>query len=144
MKSKRHETILALVRDGNIETQEDLQSRLQNSGFPVTQATISRDIRELGLIKAQLPDGGYAYALPPMADARRDIFAAAVIQVVYALNNVVIKCRTGMANAAAAAFDSMDYPGVLGSIAGDDTIIVITATEIDAHRLTDTLSALLR
>lgn len=138
MKKRRHEKILELIAKHSIDTQEELIGLLRREGFEVTQATISRDINELGLIKK--PDGGryryFAPAEPLETEKYESIFRSAVISVDYASNIVVIKCHSGMANAAAAALDATDLPGVVGTLAGDDTIMVVARSEQDAVRLT--------
>ena len=110
-KSKRHEKILELIARYEIETQEELQDRLNEEGFSVTQATVSRDIKESG--REELAFKFHA------------IFAEAVEGIKSAQNLVVVKCYTGMANAVCAALDSLSWPGLVGTIAGDDTILMV-------------------
>ena len=131
MKSKRHEKILELIEASDIETQESLLAELRLGGFSITQATVSRDIRELGLIKVQSGKGTYKYSLNT-AGGREDmsfkfhaVFAEAVTGIDHAENIVVIRCYVGMANAACAALDSIHWPNVVGTIAGDDTIFCV-------------------
>jgi len=138
MSKQRKQAMLALIRSESIETQEELQQRLRTLGYDVTQATISRDIKNMRLIKAQGANGRYSYAAQSVS-GDISLFEAAVKSADYALNNVVIRCHSGTANAAAASFDRMEIAGVLGSIAGDDTIIVITKTEADAKALVERL-----
>ena len=107
MKNRRQEKILELIAAADVDTQEALQKMLINCGFPVTQATISRDIRELKLMKTSAPNGGYRYVTPDSSTARRSLLTDTVIGVDYAMNTVVIKCHTGMAQAACAALDMM-------------------------------------
>ena len=130
MKAKRHAKILELIEEFDIDTQEELQDRLNQAGFTVTQATVSRDIKELRLIKTLSPNGNYHYTTHGEKGGRVDlsfkfhaIFAEAVNSIDYAQNLVVIKCYTGMANAACAALDSIRWDGLVGTIAGDDTIM---------------------
>ena len=128
MKTQRQERILELVSKYEIETQEDMMSRLQSEGFKVTQATVSRDIKELGLSKVPAENGGYRYAVPaskPQASRQAqftNIFKNAVISIALCGNLVIVKCHSGTGNAACAALDSMDIPEIAGTIAGDDTI----------------------
>lgn len=137
MKKKRHEMILNLIKENIISTQEDLQSILCSTGFNVTQATVSRDIKELGLIKKQ-KDGVSRYSVGTDSKNSNEsklysIFSQSVISVDYAINTSVIKCYSGTANAAAAAIDSMNLSQVVGSLAGDDTLFVLCRTENDAR-----------
>ncbi len=150
MKNERREKILEIIATHPIETQEELISALKNSGFNVTQSTASRDIKQLGLVKVLDGRGRYRYAknLPhkeaavPSADRDRllDAFKRSAISVRYALNNVVIKCYSGMAQSACVAFDSLFADWVIGSLAGEDTIIVITSDEPSAADLTRKLN----
>ena len=129
MKSKRHERILQLVAEHSINTQEELASILSREGYQVTQATVSRDIKELGLIKVLTPEGGYRYATVEKAesdlqDRFNSIFSHSVLSVTAAGNLIVIKTVTASANAAAEAVDSLKWPEIAGSIAGDNTIFL--------------------
>lgn len=131
MKNKRHLAILELIRDFTIDTQEELQEMLCDRGFSVTQATISRDIRELNVIKSMGEDGIYKYRVDAMrenaaiADKFSSILRHAIRTVRSAQNLVVIKTYTGMGNAVGAAVDSMNLQNSIGSIAGDDTVLII-------------------
>lgn len=150
MKHKRQNKIIEIVGSYNIETQDDLIDKLRDSGFDITQATVSRDIKELGLIKVPAKDNKYKYAIPSVSTQEsmrisikyRNIIRETVIRVDYAENIVVIKTYAGMAQAAAAAIDGMDWDDVVGSIAGDDTILIIMRTSDKApeicRRFTDT------
>lgn len=150
MKNERREKILEIIATRPIETQEELIIALKNSGYNVTQSTASRDIKQLGLIKVLDSNGRYHYAknLPhkettvPSADHDRllDAFKRSSISVRYAMNNVVIKCYSGMAQGACVAFDSLFSDWVIGSLAGEDTIIVITTDEPSAADLTRKLN----
>ncbi len=130
MKSKRHEMILEIVTNQFIETQDDLISALKANGFDVTQATVSRDIRELKLVKISAGNHRYRYA-PSVHEEIEisvkygEILKSTVIHVDLANNIVVLKTYSGMANAAAAAIDGMGWKDIVGSIAGDDTIFVL-------------------
>lgn len=149
MKSKRHAAILEIISEHSIDTQEELLSKLHERGFSVTQATVSRDIKELRLIKAQSPDGGYHYTTGAVAEAIdisfkfHAIFSESVINIDYAGNTVVVKCYTGMANAACAALDSIDWKGVVGTLAGDDTIFILMRDEAGAVEFVQQLSKLI-
>ena len=150
MKNGRREKILEIIATRPIETQEELIVALKNSGYDVTQSTASRDIKQLCLVKVLDASGRYRYAknLPhkevsiPSADRDRllDAFKKSAISVRYAMNNVVIKCYSGMAQGVCVAFDTLFADWIIGSLAGDDTIIVITADELSASDLTRKLN----
>ncbi|WRS28138.1 arginine repressor [Oscillospiraceae bacterium MB08-C2-2] len=150
MKAKRHAKILELIGSREIETQEDLLGKLHESGFKVTQATVSRDIKELRLVKIQSADGGYRYS-PNMSKENVDmtfkfhaIFSESVTSIDFAENLVVIKCYVGMANAACAALDSIHWKGVVGTLAGDDTIVCIMRDKATAADFVEQLYKLLK
>lgn len=132
MKSGRQEKILEIISKKNIETQEELIDALKSEGFAVTQATVSRDIRQLKLLKVMV-DGIYKYVAPKKELNEISEYNSALIssirEIKYALNNVVIKTAPGLAQAVAAGIDSLQEDGVLGCVAGDDTIIVVTSSE---------------
>ena len=150
MKNGRREKILEIIATRPIETQEELIVALKNSGYDVTQSTASRDIKQLGLVKVLDASGRYRYAKNvahkevsiPSADRDRllDAFKKSAISVRYAMNNVVIKCYSGMAQGVCVAFDTLFADWIIGSLAGDDTIIVITADELSASDLTRKLN----
>ncbi len=153
MKNKRQETILMLIEENVIVTQDELQDMLLKSGYNVTQSTVSRDIKDLRILKAQDFNGIYRYMTPrgnqmAVNDKSRehfiDIFKKSVTSVQYAVNNIVIKCYNGMAQGACVALDTLFNNEILGSLAGDDTIIVITATEEDAQKLCNQLKSLMK
>ena len=143
MKALRLAKIVERVETHEIYTQEDLLVLLAQEGFVTTQATISRDIKELNLVKAITEDGKYKYITTrkqkndTMVKKFRAVFVESVVSVDYAQNIVVIKCHTGMANAACASLDSMaEMEGIVGTLAGDDTIFVLMRTEEMAAHLT--------
>ena len=127
MKTKRHSKIVELINIYDIETQEELAQRLEESGFVVTQATVSRDIRDLKLSKVVLGDGRQKYSLMPKQDGISEkyvrILKEAYVSMDMAQNILVIKTVSGMAMAVAAALDSMQMNEIVGCIAGDDTIM---------------------
>lgn len=134
MKARRQTKILELIKDKRIETQEELLNELRGQGFNVTQATVSRDIKELRLIKIPAGDGNYKYAIAPQKNPIipsdvLSIFTSSVTSVDYSFNIVVLKTHSGMAQAVCAAFDNVHRPGVVGTIAGDDTIFIATRVE---------------
>ncbi len=135
MKNKRQYKILDIIKLHDVETQEMLQNLLLDYGFKVTQATVSRDIKELRLIKKPGVHGVYRYEVPEENNTKQNFFVDSVVSVDYAINTVVLKCHNGMAQAACAALDSMNYNNIVGTIAGDDTIFVLMRTENDARLL---------
>ena len=135
MKNKRQKKILEIISAKDVETQEELQLLLAEEGFTAAQPTVSRDIQELRLVKAVNDEGKYRYIQSGNSDARlSNLLLQTIISVDYAMNMVVIKCHTGMAQAACAMIDSMDYPQVLGTIAGDDTIFILLRNEENARQ----------
>lgn len=138
MKKKRHQAILELIENNRITTQEELQDLLKQQGFDVTQATVSRDIKELMLIKKLNSKGEYSYTLPSHEkddeSKLKSIFTHSVIDVDYAGNIVVVKCFPGSANAACAAIDSNfhKYTSIVGTIAGDDSFFILCRTPEDS------------
>ena len=129
MKPKRHAMILKLIAAENIETQEELATLLSAQGFNVTQATVSRDIKELRLIKVLTGEGRYKYATVEKAESDLQerfirLFGNCVVSITSAGNLIVIKTMAGSAAVAAEAIDSMKWPEIAGSIAGDNTVFV--------------------
>ncbi len=147
MKTHRQSKILELIRNNNVETQADLLEMLRNDGFNVTQATVSRDIKEMRLIKVLGSNGAYRYATEVVSPTKESadiyLYLTAVVSVDYAHTMVVIKTKSGMAQAVCAALDSTHWAGVLGSIAGDDTIFVAARTEAAALNLVSDLKKLI-
>lgn len=140
MKEKRHAMILEILRRQNVETQEELCDILNSEGFSVTQATVSRDIRELNLTKVSVSGGKKKYVL--LADTEegiggkyRRIFQEGVVSIDTAQNILVIRTVSGMAMAVAAAIDMMNCQEIVGSIAGDDTIMCAVRTSDEAVSL---------
>ncbi|MBN7772664.1 arginine repressor [Clostridium aminobutyricum] len=130
MRYSRQNKILELISTYEVETQEKLASLLKDSGFDVTQATISRDIKELQLIKVLSSTGKYKYALgnsieTPISDRFIKIFKETIRSVAYSHNLIIIKTLSGCANAAGEAIDSLNFPHVVGSIAGDNTLMIV-------------------
>ncbi|CAG7612324.1 Arginine repressor [Paenibacillus solanacearum] len=130
MKAQRHIKIREIITHGEIETQDELVEQLRAAGFHVTQATISRDIKEMHLIKVPLDDGRYKYSMPadqrynPMHRLKRalnDHF----VHIDYTENLVVLKSLPGTANAIGALIDSLEWNEIMGTICGDDTILII-------------------
>ena len=131
MKNERQEKILAIIAASAIETQEQLIDSLRKEGISCTQATISRDIKQLRIIKELGPDGVYRYATAPKPaehtfSAKLNlIFRQCITSVDYAQNMIVVKTMPGLANGAASAIDKLNIPEMLGTLAGDDTCFVV-------------------
>ena len=151
MKNKRQDALLKLIRENIISTQEDLMNSLISLGYSVTQSTISRDIKELRIVKALDSDGNYRYIssfnnslkTEEKNDKFIDIFANSVVSIKYSMNDIVIKCYPGMASGACVAVDNIYKDMIIGSLAGDDTIFIITESEQAAATLSENLKKLL-
>lgn len=150
MKNVRQSEILNIVRTRDIDTQEQLLEELRARGFTTTQATISRDIKELRLVKELTGSGGYRYALSERktastSDTRlRNIFKEGVISVDVAQNIVVVRTMPGLASAACSALDNMEIEGMVGTLAGDDTGILIMRDNSSAQQFSGEVHKLLR
>ena len=148
MKSQRQNAILRIISNNDIETQEDLMDLLKEAGYDVTQATISRDIRELKLTKIANDHGGQKYSVmhqnnnTDISDKYIRIFHDALVSVDTAQNILVLKTVAGMAMAVAAAVDSMHFEGVVGCIAGDDTIFCAVRTVEETFKVADKIRKL--
>ena len=137
MKLARHSQIIRLIQEQDIETQEELAEKLNQAGYRVTQATVSRDIKELRLVKTLSRSGKYRYStgsdtISDMSSKFYSLFSDSVLSVEAAQNMLVVRCMTGMAQAVCASLDSMHWPGFVGTLAGDDTIFIVCRTEGDA------------
>lgn len=147
-KNKRQEKILELIEKYNISTQDQLTQKLTDCGFEVTQATVSRDIKAMNLVKIQYGEGQYKYAAvkdEAKADTKYDaILAHSVTGVDYAMNMTVVHCHAGMANAACASIDALEFNRSVGTIAGDDTIFILNRTEEAARELAETLAEIIK
>ena len=148
MKSTRQNAILELIAAKDIETQEELADALRKQDFKVTQATVSRDIRELRLLKVLSPAGTYKYAPADkpesgLSDRFHRIFSESVLSIAHAYNQVIIKTLPGSANVAAEMLDSLRWPEIIGTLAGDNTILMIVRSvdEVDVvlRRIDDML-----
>lgn len=140
MKQERQECILRLIQTQQIKTHEQLLSQLRKQGFAVTQATISRDMNELGIIKVPVASGGSIYAQPLVTPRENDRslsqFSDAVLRVDCALHTIVVQTLPGMASAVAASIDALLENEIVGSVAGDDTVLLITVSAEKATTLT--------
>ena len=149
MKSQRQAKILEIISNKNVETQEQLLAELQDAGFCSTQATISRDIKELQLIKTLSSSGKYKYATAAsqqglMTDRFSNIFRETVKSTAYSGNIVLLKTLSGCANAAAEALDSIGLPHVIGSVAGDNTIMFVVDDPANSEEVVETLNSMLK
>ena len=149
MKNVRQTAILSIIEQYDIETQEELASRLRKMGIDVTQATVSRDIKELRLLKVLSASGGYKYATADKAehglsDRFVRMFRDSVLSINFANNIIVIKTLSGSANVAAEAIDSMRMPQILGTMAGDNTILVIVNNEKEAVETVESFRDMLK
>ena len=142
MKYSRHSVILEIIKDKSIETQEELATVLKEKGYNITQATVSRDIKELRLIKVLTKDGKYKYSTIKqqediVTDRSLKLFKDSVLGFDTAGNFIVIKTLVGAANAAGVAIDAINVDKVIGTIAGDDTIFMLCKTDEDAETVVD-------
>lgn len=149
MKLERQSKIIELIEKNAIETQEELAKKLMDAGFIVTQATISRDIRELKLTKISTENGKQRYAVLSNQEKKINekfirVLRDGFVSMDKAQNIIVVKTLTGMANAVAAALDALNYEEVVGSIAGDDAIFCATRSEKDAIELMGKLDKIVR
>ena len=142
MKNARQQKILEIINKYDIDTQDALIKKLADEGYIVTQTTVSRDIRQLNLIKGVAANGTYKYVAPgsvigheSKAPVLNSAITDAVIRVEAAGHIVVVRTYSGMANAIAVCFDSLKREDIVGSVAGDDTILLVVKTSEGAHRL---------
>ncbi|MBS7359733.1 MAG: arginine repressor [Oscillospiraceae bacterium] len=148
MKKKRHKLILDLIKEYDIGTQEELLTLLKERGYNVTQATVSRDVKELRLLKTLGSNGIYKYSAEKVnengySDMFDALFQSSMTKVDYAGNICVIKCSTGLAGAACATIDSMNVHEVVGTIAGDDTIFMLCRTSEEAQGVAESLNRMI-
>ena len=148
MKVTRHAKILELIASKDIETQEELAEVLLESGMNVTQATVSRDIKELKLIKVLSNSGKYKYGTINhtenyLSNKLVNIFTQSVVNVENVSNFVIIKTLPGSASAAAEAIDSLRFDGIAGTLAGDNTIFVMTRNEEQAIQITQRMKKMI-
>ena len=149
LKSKRQAEILRIIGEQDIETQEQILDRLRKCGIRATQATISRDIKQLHLVKEPVGQGVYKYAVSGnrtrlnVAEKLRTIFRECIVSVDYAQNMVVIKTMPGLANGACSALDNMEMNDIVGSLAGDDTALLVMRTTEAAELLCQEIKEML-
>ena len=149
MKKNRLNKIVEIINTYEVETQDDLIVHLQAAGFSVTQATVSRDIRELGLSKVVTGRGSYRYILPKADKDTRNLqfshaLAETITRVEVAQNIIVLHTYAGMAQAVALEVDHLSHSGILGCVAGDDTIIIVARDNADAISLGQQMQDMIR
>lgn len=149
MKTVRQVAILDIIEKQEIETQEELASALNARGIRVTQATVSRDIKELRLLKVLTPSGKYKYATGDQADNNLTdrfirMLAESLLSVSSANNLIVVKTLSGSANVAAEALDNMHWPEVLGTLAGDNTVLLIIRSNEETITVTSRIREMMK
>lgn len=149
MKSNRQKKILEIINRYQVETQDDLIDRLLVEGYSVTQATVSRDIRELQLTKVLTGKGSYRYIAPKKEDLAtgmkiNDALVDSITSVDYAHNLVVLRTFPGLAQAVAAGIDNLSLADVLGCVAGDDTIMVVTRNDVAAKIISEQIRVMMK
>ncbi len=144
-KKQRQELLINIITEKEIGTQEELIREFSKSGNDATQATISRDIKELGIIKRKGANGNYRYTYSYRTDGpdNSSMFISSAIECEAAGHIVCVKCYSGMASAACAVLDSMNAPNTVGTIAGDDTIFILMKSEHDANALASRLNLMI-
>lgn len=147
IRTARQNKILELIANKDIDTQTELTSELRKEGYKITQATVSRDIKQLGLLKTATATSGYKYIYPETKaqDTRLlTIFRESVISIDKAINLIVLKTISGSANSACVIIDKLNIKGVAGTLAGDDTIVVIIKTTEEVNYVYNELRKLLK
>lgn len=149
MKATRQKAILEIIRQQDINTQEELAEALKKRNFNVTQATVSRDIKELRLLKTLSNEGVYRYTMAENVEHTLDerfrrIFSESVLSVSSAYNQVVIRTLSGSANVAAEMIDSIGWPEIIGTLAGDNTVLLIVRSVEDVSGILSKINEMLR
>lgn len=146
MRGKRHQAILEIIRRHQVENQESLSSLLKERGIEVTQATLSRDLRALGVVKEPLPEGSYRYrqATGASEEAAVGNLRRFMLDVLKSGQLLVVKTRTGGAQPVALALDQLEVEGVLGTVAGDDTVLAVVAEDAEPSTVIDAVWRLVR
>ncbi len=147
-RTGRQLKLIEIINKNEIETQEALAEALRNEGYLVTQATVSRDIKDLGLIKVMTPNKTYKYAQPASTEQKSsgkmlNLFRECVLSIDYAGHLIVIKTVVGGANSAAMLVDKLNFPEVMGCVAGDDTILVVIKDQTKMVPIVEKLKSLL-
>ena len=149
MKNERQARILEIISQNDVQTQERITEILQSEGFKVTQATVSRDLRDLKLTKSMTSAGIYRYVSNKMHDnigvvKINNAMLESIISVKYSMNNVVIRTYPGLAQAVASSVDSLNLDSILGSVAGDDTIIIVAVDEQSSAEIAEKFKELIK
>ncbi|MFH1879805.1 MAG: arginine repressor [Bacillota bacterium] len=149
MKATRQKAILEIIRQQDINTQEELAEALKKINFNVTQATVSRDIKELRLLKTLSNEGAYRYTMVEnmehtLDERFRRIFGESVLSVSSAYNQILIRTLSGSANVAAEMVDSLGWPEIIGTLAGDNTVLLIIRTIDEVAEILTKINAMLR
>ena len=149
MKSARQIAILEIIAERAVETQEELADALRQRGFQVTQATVSRDIKELRLVKVLSANGAYRYATSDKNENTLNerlirMFSETVVSITSAYNQIIIKTLSASASIAAETIDSLQWPEILGTIAGENTILMIVRSIEDVQTVIDRINAMIR
>lgn len=149
MKSARQIAILEIIAERAIETQEELADALRKKSFQVTQATVSRDIKELRLVKALSADGSYRYATSDKNESSLNerlirMFSETVVSINSAYNQIILKTLSASASIAAETIDSLQWPEILGTIAGENTILMIVRSVEEVQAVVDRLNSMMR
>ena len=149
MKNRRQSAIRSIIQEHDVETQGELANYLNQNGFQVTQATVSRDIKEMRLVKVSTDHGRYKYAFSDKGDARSSgvplrVFADTVVNLELAGNLLVVHTLAGSASAAAEALESQHWPEIIGTIAGDNTIFIAVKDSITGNELLKKLRRLVK
>lgn len=149
MKNRRHKIIREIVESKNIETQFQLTEALREHGFSVTQATISRDIKELGLVKVANGSNSFRYGFPPglstvsTYERAKRVLHDSLLKVAMGHSMIVLKTMPGMAQGVGSCLDSLDWPEIVGVVAGDDTIFLVVDDDYEPRRLVERLRELM-
>lgn len=148
MRISRQNKILEIIEQYEIVTQDMLAAMLREHGYEVTQATVSRDIKELHLVKTLSPSGRYKYTVPtadggPLSNRLTDIYRKSILSIHSSGNIVLLKCLSGCGNAAAESLDLLDLKHVIGSVAGDNTILLVVDDPANSHEVVSTLKELM-
>jgi len=150
VKSLRQRKLIEVISSAKVETQEELANSLRELGFIITQATISRDIKELGLVKVPDSAGSYHYALPQeikisnSRDRLRRLFIDNVVRLDFSENLIVVHTLSGTAHAVAASLDRIEWPNVIGTVAGDDTILIVVKPKAAVEKVMREMQNLLQ
>ena len=149
MKNQRQARILEIVSKCDVQTQEEITAILQNDGFKVTQATVSRDLKDLKLTKNMSSSGLYRYTVSRGHEhigmvKLNNAMVESIVSVKYSMNNVVIKTFPGLAQAVASGVDALNLESILGCVAGDDTIIIVTVDEESSAEISEKIKELMK